>query len=126
MPAPWSPTGYAALFVVEAPQVLFIDYIEARTHGRTTIVPLDSRFAAVCEPGTLRVAACTPDIPVTIGATIDRGSIILTKRRFAPDAVVIIQLVGIRKGFLHMRFPTRTRGQFEANEAWINSAYPPT
>jgi hypothetical protein len=37
----------------------------------------------------------------------------------------MLQLVGIRRGFLGQRFPLRTREQFEANEAFINSAYPP-
>ncbi|MCE5310449.1 MAG: hypothetical protein LLG20_22660 [Acidobacteriales bacterium] len=106
--------------------MLFHDFIEARTHGRTTLVRIDPRFLAVCEPGTVRVAATCPDIPVTIGARMDAAGVLLTKRWGSPDAVVMIQLVGIRRGFLGKRFPRRSREQFEANEAFINSAYPGT
>jgi hypothetical protein len=37
---------------------------------------------------------------------------------------VQVRLSGVRKGFAGKRFPTRTREQFVANEAFINSAYP--
>jgi len=36
----------------------------------------------------------------------------------------VLRLTGIRRGFAGKRFPRRTREQFLANEAFINSAYP--
>lgn len=76
------------------------------------------------DTGTTGGIACDKPIAVGVRAVTDR-----IRLRFAeqdPEHAVrlVIRLTGIRRGFAGKRFPARTKEQFLANEAFINSAYP--
>jgi len=124
VPARWSPTGYTALFVEESPEVRFNDVMIAEVTGDTR-VKIDPRFLDVCEPGSVEVCGGQPDVPVLVGARVEGDEMVIRFAQENPEAVrLVISLTGIRKGFAGLRFPDRTRRQFEANERFIRSAYP--
>lgn len=123
VPASWTAGNYVALFTEEAPDVRFHDVMKTKVTGRRTRLAIDPRYVEVCEPGTLMVQGLCPDRPCRIGAVIVGGEVEIRCGWVRPRTVVV-HLTGIRKGFLGMRFPNRTRRQFEANEQFLNSAYP--
>lgn len=127
MPASWSPTGYTALFIAEMPEVRFDDVLTAVVSDDETWVPIDPKFLEVCEPGSVEVCGCVPDLPVAVGAVV-RDSQVLVRTLGLPSQAdslrVVIRLTGVRKGFAGHRFPDRSAAQFQANEAFIRSAYP--
>lgn len=123
VPASWTPTGYAALFVAEMPEVRFDDVIIANIKSGKTSVLIDPKFLEVCEPHTVEVCGLAPEAPVAIGARVVGGSVIVEAGGFIDPVRVVIRLTGIRKGFRNHRFPSRTREQFLSNEKFINSAY---
>jgi hypothetical protein len=127
VPMPWHPTGYGALFTVESNEVLF-EFVAWRIPilARTTIIPIDPRWLHVCEPDELQVTSIVSALPVPIGAEVVGGTLVIRVSpwiRRRPKAVTV-KLTGIRKGFLGWDMPARSREQFEANEAFLNSAYP--
>ena len=91
-----------------------------------TYVPIDPKFLEVCEAESVQVCGCTPDVPVLIGAVVEGGKVRVRIEKADSNQIVqvVIRLTGIRKGFRGLRFPDRTRAQFEANERFIRSAYP--
>jgi hypothetical protein len=126
VPASWSQAGYTALFVEEAPEVRFDDIIIASVDSPETQLPIDPHFIEVCERGSLEVCGCVPDSPVLIGASV-QGDQVRVRVGKQPVQVwpirVVIRLTGIRRGFAGLRFPDRTKEQFESNERFIKSAY---
>jgi len=126
VPATWSKTGYAALFIAECPEVRFDDVATLTLPRKNCSIAIDPKFLEVCEPNSVQVCGCITDQPVTIGACVKNGKIVVRFGRQSPKKAVraVIRLTGIRKGFAGHRFPNRTRNQFEANEKFINSAYP--
>ena len=119
------------MFIAECPEVRFDDVMEIETVKPDARFPIDARFLEVCEPGSVRVCGCVPSEPVLIGACVERRLDVIEAVRVrvagvAPGETVhaVIRLTGIRKGFAGHRFPSRTQNQFEANERFINSAYP--
>jgi hypothetical protein len=125
VPASWSPTGYAALFVEECPEVRFDDVTRLRVPQENANFPIDPKYTEVCEPGSVEVCGCVPDMPVVVGASAEDGRVYLRFAKQRPDRTVqiVIRLTGVRKGFAGTRFPDRTREQFESNERFIRSAY---
>ena len=75
MPASWSPTGYTALFIAEMPEVRFDDVMTATVVDDETHLAIDPRFMEVCEPGTVRVCGCVPDLPVLVGAVVENDAV---------------------------------------------------
>jgi hypothetical protein len=125
VPAPWLASGYAALFAHEMPDVRFDDVMTLKIKGRISRVPVDPRFMAVCEYDTVEVCSASGDTGPVRCARVVRGELIVECYRFGRrPAKVCVRLTAIRKGFVGMRFPSRSAQQFEANEAFINSAYP--
>lgn len=125
VPASWSPTGYTALFIHEMPEVRFDDVFSATVTDDETMISLDPRFLEVCEPGSVQVCGCVPDLPIPVGAVVENDAIrVRLGARGGDQSVnVVIRLTGIRKGFASQRFPDRTEEQFIANEEFIRSAY---
>jgi hypothetical protein len=125
VPASWSPTGYTALFIAECPEVRFDDVVVARIPKLNTRLWIDPKFLEVCEPGSVQVCGCVPDVPVLMGAAVSGDAVRLQFAEQDESQVVqvVVRLTGIRKGFAGHRFPDRTRAQFEANERFIRSAY---
>lgn len=124
---PWHPKGFGSLFTMESSEVLF-EFVawSIGIHARTTIVPIDPRWLSVCEPGTLAVTGIASPLPVPIGAEVIGGTLVIRASpwfRRRPPAVTV-KLTGVRKGFLGWDMPERSRAQFDANEAFLNSAYP--
>ena len=126
VPASWSPTGYSALFIAEMPEVRFDDVMTATVMDDETRLPVDPKFLEVCEPGSVQVCGCVPDLPIPVGAVVEDDAVRVRLGARAHDESVnlAIRLTGIRKGFSSQRFPDRTEEQFLANEAFIRSAYP--
>lgn len=126
VPASWSPTGYTALFIAEMPEVRFDDVMAATVVEDEAFLPIDSKFLEVCEPGSVQVCGCVPDLPVPVGAVVENDTVRvrLGARGEGQAATLTIRLTGIRKGFRSQRFPDRTEQQFIANEEFIRSAYP--
>ena len=126
VPASWTATGYTALFIAESPEVRFDDVIVVKIAKANTYLPIDPRFLEVCEASSVQVCGCTPDIPALIGAVVEGSRVRVRIEKADPNQIVqvVIRLTGIRKGFRGLRFPDRTRTQFEANERFIRSAYP--
>ncbi len=125
--AEFSSTGYTALFVEEAPEVLFNDVMRVPVRGRRTVVQIDPRFRLVCEPGSLVVVSACPNAPAMVGASIDGDMITICvstpilRRR---PSMVVLRITGIRLGFAGLRFPNRTLADYLANEAFLKSAKP--
>ena len=124
MAASWDPRGYAALFVMEAPEVRFYDHLRARITGRVTRIPIDPRFIEVCAANTLEVMAVTGDRPAALGATVEDGQVVVRCGWWRRPGRVTVAVTGIRKHFAGTRFPSRSKVQYEANNRTINSAYP--
>ncbi len=125
MPARFSPTGYAALFTLETPEVRFDDVLDLEIPQRNQLVVIDPRYLAVCEPGSIRVCGASCDQPIAVGASVVGDHVQLRFGRSAKRTLhVVIRLTGIRKGFAGRRFPARRHDQFLANERFLNSAYP--
>ncbi|MBN2218580.1 MAG: hypothetical protein JW719_14485 [Pirellulales bacterium] len=128
VPASWTRDKYTALFVEECPDVRFDDVMIATVAQRDGELPIDPRYGEVCEPGTLEVCGCVADAPIAVGAKVSAGGSAVAYRfarqRTKKEVRLVIRLTGVRKGFRGHRFPNRTREQFEANERFIQSAYP--
>ena len=125
VPASWTPTGYAALFIAEMPDVRFDEVMTVRVRQEYDCIPVDPRFLEVCEVETMAVVSACPSEPVVLGAEFVNDHVEL---KFAdPDPsvelTVTIRLSAIRRGFLGDRFTPRTERQFTQNERFINSAY---
>ena len=125
VPATFHSTGYTALFTMEAPDVRFEDVAIIHPKRRKVTYRPDKRFLEVCEKDSVVVVSACPSSPAIVGAVFVDGavSIEIVTRRKLPESIVI-KLSGIRRGFRDMRFPIRTEAQFQANERFLNSAYP--
>src|SRR5690606_4515784 len=110
VPVDWSPTGYTALFALEAPEVRFDDVVIAREiTARETRVPIDPRFVSVCAAGTIEVCGAQPDQPVAVGARVEGSEVVVTLPRARKRPLrVVVRLTGIRRGHDHKRFPPRS------------------
>jgi hypothetical protein len=108
------------------PEVRFDDVLIAKVIQSETTHPIDPRFVEVCEPNSIEVCGTSSDEPVMVGASIHNDAVQLRiDNAFDVWPVrVVIRLTGIRKGFRHLRFPDRTQEEFDANERFIQSAYP--
>ena len=125
VPAPWlGEDGFAALFIHEMPEVRFDDVMTVPLDGRITKCAMDGRYVQVCHPGSIQVCGWSGDRPGNLGFRVEGGFVVIEAGRFCRPREVVIRLTGVRLGFQGLRLPSRTREQFEANEAFINSAYP--
>ena len=124
--ASWTPDGYTALFIEEAPEVRFNDVliingISKRFHR----IEIDPRFTEVCEKGTIEAVGYTCDKPVSVGLSVSEGNLIIRSSTlwFKRPTKLVVRLSGIRKGYLGTRFPNRDGKQYIANKQFINQAY---
>ena len=126
VPASWTTTGYTALFIAECPEVRFDDVMVVKIAKVNMYLPIDPKFLEVCEANSVQVCGCVTDIPVLVGAVVEGDKVRVQFVDENPNLSlqVVIRLTGIRKGFRGLRFPSRTKAQFEANERFIRSAYP--
>lgn len=124
VPCGFYSTGYTALFTLEAPDVRFEDVMVFKPRRRKSRVLIDPKFLEVCEKDSVVVISACPSDPAQVGAVVDGKSIQVNITARKLPKTVALKLSGIRRGFAGMRFPTRTQAQFEANERFLNSAYP--
>jgi hypothetical protein len=114
------------MFIREDPTPMFGDRMIVTVTQKNCTIPVDPRILELCEPGTLEVEgepSCLQ--PIAIGAQVVGGKVRIRFARAAKRKVrLVIAFGGIRKGFAHLRFPSRRHDQFLANEKTINSAYP--
>ena len=108
------------------PEVRFDDVMTATVVEDEALLPIDPKFMEVCEPGSVQVCGCVPDLPIPVGAMVENDTVRVRLGARSDDQSVnlVIRLTGIRKGFRSQRFPDRTEEQFLANEEFIRSAYP--
>lgn len=93
--------------------------------GRTATLPIDPKFVEVCEKDSIEVCAAQPDRPLMVGARVKGSHVHMTLSEESQTPVrIVLRLTAIRRGFAGVRFPNRTREQFEANERFLQSAYP--
>jgi len=121
--APWlGEGGYTALFVEEQPEVVFSDHFDAKIEKRVSRFKLDSRFFDVCERNTVKVVGVVPNRPGVVGVEVDleTNELIVRVGWFSSITRVTGRIAGVRKGFDRLRFPTKTREDFELNEDWLN------
>lgn len=121
VPAGFYSEGYAELNCLEAPEVLFLDRVAVQLRGRRSTVWIDGRFSLVCEPDTVAVYAATGDRG-PVWATVQGGRLTVRQGWLGRSRVARVLLVGVRKGFRHVRLPARTQAQFLANEAFLRRA----
>ncbi len=128
-------TGNAALFILECPEVRFVDWaIDARlSRSRVTRIPIEVGFNLVCEPGTIRVFS-VQGRKGAYGGYVDGDFIVIDRGIFWrwKDTEVVVSLTAVRKGhaenptddpFFDPRMPERTDLQRESNEDFINTPY---
>lgn len=127
VPMPWHEKGYGALFTMESNEVLF-EFVmrDISITGSQTKVQIDDRFLAVCAPDTMVITGWSGDKAGPVGAIVEGNEVVLSSWPipFLRPNKVTLKLTGVRKGFSHMDMPERSRGQFVANEKFLNSAYP--
>lgn len=125
-----SSTGYTALFVEEAGDVRFNEYVmDVPVTGRKVEVEVEPHYVEVCVPGSLRVFSACGDRPAMIGGRVEGGRVKLEVETMGLPlpGVVQIKLSGIRRGFADRtkwRYPERTPDEFQRNEAFIKLAHP--
>ena len=128
VPMGWHDKGYGALFTMESNEVLF-EFVMRNVSlvGSKTVVPIDDRFLAVCEPKSMVITGVAGDRAGSVGAVVEENNVILSAwpLSFLRPTKVTLKLTGVRKGFKRHDMPERSREQFIANENFINSAYPP-
>lgn len=126
VPASWTGTGYVALFTDESPEVLFRDTVRVTfdPHQYVRKVSVDRRFLEVCEQDLVWVDGYSYNSVWGFAAELKKGILTVRRNWFSRARTAIVTLAGVRRGFVGKRFPARTREQFEANERFINSAYP--
>jgi len=127
VPMDWHDKGYGALFTMESNEVLF-EFVMRNVPitGMQTKARIDDRFLAVCELGSMVITGITGDRAGSVGAVIEENEVVLSAwpLSFLRPTKVTLKLTGVRRGFKHLDMPERSRAQFEANEKFINSAYP--
>jgi hypothetical protein len=64
------------------------------------------------------------DRPFPVGVRVCGGEIRIECGRWRRPGEVTVSLTGIRKGFVNLRFPDKTRAEFEANERFLNMNKP--
>lgn len=120
VPASWSPTGYTAVFVVEADEVALVTRMWLEVNQTDQHIPIDPKFLEICEPNSI-TCFVQSDQPVPVGAKVTEGSIVVRFGFTNPSQkhILSIMLYGIRKGFANVRLPDKTFEEFLANEAWL-------
>lgn len=126
VPVSWFQKGYAALFVLESPEVRFDDVLIVVMSQVDATVEFDWRYVEVCEPDSIEVCGHSSDLPALYGVVVSGNTVRVTFEHQRPGRMLrlVMRMTGIRKGFAGMRFPERSERQFKANNAHIDSAYP--
>lgn len=121
LPVNWSPTGFAALYCVESPDVRFDDtlVVERPKGARNWTQQTCGRFRSVLADDTLEVVSYTSDKPGRVGLTVNSDgvlSISTSLNPFTRPNRLVVRLTGIRRGFKGVRLEHKTQAEYTANE----------
>jgi hypothetical protein len=96
-----------------------------RLIGEKGSFPIDWKYLEVCARKSIRVCGAAANYPVAVGATVKGGEVIVQAAPHKHKSLTVtVRLTGIRRGFAGVRFPDRTRVEYEANERFIKRAAP--
>ncbi len=118
---------WCGLTCVEAPVAWFFDVARIAIARTDTEVqaPVDPLFVEACEPGSIRVLAVQPDVPLSgsLGACVSDDNKVLVRCPPNGDRAlsVTVTLAGARRG-LTERFPVFTKDQADRNQAFWDQA----
>jgi len=91
------------------------------------VFTIDPRLIEVCEKDTLIVRSWSSNKPIMVGVSIE-GNKLFVETVPAPSIGKPVHLVfgitAIRKGFKGLRFPSKTKEEHDANEAFLNMSKP--
>lgn len=120
-----SSAGYVGLICVEGPEVRFEDIITMPLDDELRRTPIDPRFIAICEAGSIKVVGIAPSHAVPVGARIEDGHVVLeAQSKYIPlnGGFVNLKISGVRKGRGGVRFPKFSQEETSRNtkfwESW--------
>ena len=105
----------------ESPQVWFTDVVRVPIRGHASVQAIDERFLEVCEPQSIIASSYVADLPVSCGVRVEDGHVLVrvAESEFGFPEEVVVTVRGIRKDFAGVRFPPKTRSDFDRNEAFL-------
>jgi hypothetical protein len=120
LPPGQPPREYVGLICVESPEVRFEDVLTIGLQSDGTGVgKIDPTFIEVCEEGSIKVISLAPSLPVTVGATIENGSVkLVTDKAVTGSCYVNVKISGIRKGRNGIRFPRFSADEYNKNRTF--------
>jgi hypothetical protein len=113
---------FLGLMCTEMPETRFEDLVRARLDGTEASVPIDPRFVAVCEPGSIEVVSLVASRPVTLGAEVVDRTVKIMAACAAEGVSVTARLSGIRRGHT-TRFPEFSQEQMIRNNEFWSQAH---
>jgi hypothetical protein len=116
---------YVGLFCHEMPESWFSDIMRVRMNGAQTEVPIDPTFMQVVDAQSLVVTSAVPETPMTIGAYVERGQVILRTDVPLYDVNTTLVIAGIRRDAEHPRFARFTEAEKIANDQFWSRAHRP-
>jgi hypothetical protein len=114
------------LHVLECPDVRFIDILpfQLRPFSRITYLPIDPRFLAVCEPGSIHVIGLVCAKPYSLRAVLAQDQIRI-ESHVCRALTGSVTLCGIARGHAGSRFPEFTAEQKQRNDEFWSLAFRP-
>lgn len=113
---------FVKLWATEDGDPRFTDTFEVDLTGRASEFEVDIRYLSVCESGTIRALCCLPqDRAVKIAASYEDGKLKVRQGYFFAGAKkAMVQLTGIRYGFMGRRYERASDEEFDQNERRLN------
>lgn len=114
------------LHVLEAPEMRFMEIMPFTLDRAEASLPIDPRFLAVIEPGSIQVIGLVCEKPLDVSAKVGQDHIRITSpMRAAYPISGTVTLSAIAKGRANSRLPQFTREQKARNDAFWLSAFKP-
>jgi hypothetical protein len=112
---------WRALYCIESPEVIFIEFISHVSKGGEKRVEIDPLFVDACEPGTLRLLSVeSEDFGMGLISGRARSGVVELNRALGHGEVVNLMVTGTRKGFTGIRFTESTEEEAKRNAAkWV-------
>ncbi len=116
-----SPTGFARLTCIEAPETRFEDVQLLNVKGGETRIALPAQFVEACNPDSIMLSGIVVQrTGATVTGWITGGEAFLTANK---ETGIVITYTGIRKGF-GKRFEPMTKEEFEHNLRFWSEQFP--
>ena len=115
---------HLGLFCTEMPEPVFEDVMQTVLDvGTVWVVDLDPRFIEVCEAGSIIVTSVVCEFAVVLGATVIGDKVeIRSAAPLSGRAKAVVRVTGVRKGSKGKRFPSFTKEEMNANNAFWSSS----